>query len=67
MSFFDGTNQGTGIWSILEDGENTAEQVSNITFRNVGSALEILFDIELDNIVFFFGKIVTFYKANRGN
>ena len=47
MSFFDGTNQGTGIWALLEDGENTAEQVSNITFRNVGNALEILFDIEL--------------------
>ena len=47
MSFFDGTNQGTGIWQLLEDGEDTAEQVSNLTFRDLGSELEIVFDIEL--------------------
>ena len=47
MSFFDGTNQGTGIWALLEDGEDTAEQVSNITFRDLGNELEIVFDVEL--------------------
>ena len=44
MSFFDGTNQGTGIWQLLEDGEDTAEQVSNLSFRDLGSELEIVFD-----------------------
>ena len=47
MSFFDGTNQGTGIWQLLEEGEDTAEQLSNISFRDLGSELEIIFDLEL--------------------
>lgn len=47
MSFFDGTNQGTGIWQLLEEGEDTAEQVTNVTFRDLGKELEIVFDIEL--------------------
>ena len=47
MSYFDGTNQGTGIWQLLEEGEDTAEQLSNISFRDLGSELEIIFDLEL--------------------
>lgn len=47
MSFFDGTNQGTGIWQLLEEGEDTAEAVKNLTFRDLGSELEIVFDIEM--------------------
>lgn len=50
MSFFDGTNQGTGIWQLLEEGEDTAEQLSNVQFRDLGSELEILFDLELPNL-----------------
>ena len=47
MSFFDGTNQGTGIWQLLEEGEDTAEQLSNISFRDLGAELEIVFDITM--------------------
>lgn len=50
MSFFDGTNQGTGIWQLLEEGEDTAEQISNVQFRDLGSELEILFDLVLPNL-----------------
>jgi hypothetical protein len=47
MEYFDGTNQGTGIWQLLEEGEDTAEQVTNVSFRDLGAELEIVFDIEL--------------------
>ena len=42
MSYFDGTNN-TGIWSLLEAGEDTAEAISNIAFNDVGRDLEVSF------------------------
>ena len=70
MSFFDGTNQGTGIWALLEDGEDTAEQLSNVQFRDLGKELEVTFDIELPNKSEFeqiriAGEVDTLVASNR--
>ena len=70
MSFFDGTNQGTGIWQLLEEGEDTAEQLSNITFRDLGTELEIVFDVELPQRSEFeqlriAGEVDTLVASNR--
>ncbi len=70
MSFFDGTNQGTGIWQLLEEGEDTAEQLSNISFRDLGSELEIVFDIEMPQRSEFeqlriAGEVDPFLSSNR--
>jgi len=70
MNYFNGTNQGTGIWALLEDGEDTAEQVTNILFRDLGKELEVTFDIELPNVSEFeqlriAGEVDGFLASNR--
>ena len=46
MSYFDGTNA-TGFFASLEDGEDTAEAVSNVVFTQNGDNIDVSFDITI--------------------